>query len=64
VKEKPMHSELLSQSPLLALPLVSLFLFATVYLGVSLRAFLTSRGALDAAAGLPFAEESEALRET
>ncbi len=55
--------QLLSQSPLLALPLFALFTFAAVFLAVGLRAFLTSRSVLDAAAGLPLAEETEVPRE-
>ncbi len=55
-----MHYQLLSQSPLLILPLVALFLFAGVFFSVALRAFLTARPALDAMAGLPLVEEGKA----
>jgi hypothetical protein len=51
--------QLLSQSPLLALPLFALFVFAAVFLGTALRAFLTSPSTLAAAAGLPLTNESE-----
>jgi hypothetical protein len=55
--------QLLSQSPLLALPLFALFTFAAVFLAVGIRAFMTSRSVIDAAAGLPLAQETEVRRE-
>ncbi len=55
--------QLLSQSPLLALPLFALFTFGAVFLAVSLRAFLTSPSDLDTAAGLPLAEENQVPRD-
>ena len=58
-----MHMQLLSQSPLLALPLFALFVFAAVYVSVGLRTLLTCRSTLDVAAGLPLAEEREVTRE-
>jgi hypothetical protein len=58
------HMQLLAQSPLLALPLFALFTFAAVFLGVGLRALLTSRSILDAAAGLPLTEENEVRHES
>ncbi len=58
-----MHLQLLSQSPLLILPLIALFLFAGVFLAVALRALLMSRTAIDAMAGIPLAEESEVRHE-
>lgn len=55
-----MHQQLLAQSPLLILPIVALFLFATVFVAVALRAFLTAQPVLDAMASLPLADEGEA----
>jgi hypothetical protein len=56
--------QLLSQSPLLILPLIALFLFASVFAAVGIRALLTSRLILDAAARLPLSDENEVPRET
>ena len=58
-----MHLQLLSQSPLLILPLFALFIFVGVFLSVALRALLTSRPTLDALASIPLADETEVRHE-
>ena len=55
-----MHAQLLSQSPLLILPLAALLLFATVFVAVALRTALTSQASVDRAAALPLADDDEA----
>jgi hypothetical protein len=52
-----MHKELLAQSPLLALPLIALFLFLAVFVGVVVRALSRSRAEIDACAALPLEED-------
>ncbi len=59
-----MHAQLLSQSPLLMLPLAALLLFATVFIAVSVRALLTSRAAVDAASALPLVDDGEVRHDT
>lgn len=48
-----MHRELLAQSPLLALPLVAMFLFVAVWIVTSIHALTRPRAEVDAAARLP-----------
>jgi hypothetical protein len=48
-----MHKELLAQSPLLALPLVAMFLFFAVWLVAAVRAMMASREETDAASRMP-----------
>ncbi len=52
-----MHNELLAQSPLLALPLVAMFLFISVWVLATVRAMKQSRAEMAAAARLPLDEE-------
>jgi len=58
-----MHTQLLSQSPLLALPLFALIVFLTVFVAVAVRVLLTAKPILDAAAQVPLMDEGEAHRE-
>lgn len=51
-----MKSELLSHSPALALPLIALFLFVAVYLGVFLLTMGKKRGAYDPIARMPLGD--------
>ena len=53
-----MHKVLLAQSPLLALPLVALFLFFGVFVLVLARTTLKKRGSFDAAARLPLENDT------
>lgn len=43
-------------SPLLAMPVIALFIFMLVFLAVSLRALLTRKSSWDAAARLPLSD--------
>ncbi len=52
-----MHKDLLVQSPLLALPLVAMFLFLAVWVATSIRAMTRSREEMDAAARLALSED-------
>jgi hypothetical protein len=52
-----MHSELLSHSPLLALPLGAMFLFVTVWVATSFRALTQPKTEVDAAARLPLEDD-------
>ena len=54
-----MHQDLLSQSPLLVLPLAAMFLFLAVFVAVAIRATTRDRGEIDAAARLPFGDDHE-----
>ena len=51
-----MKSELLSHRPALALPLVALFLFVAVYLGVFVLTMGKKRGAYDPIARMPLGD--------
>lgn len=51
-----MKSELLAHSPALALPLVALFLFVGVYLGVFFLTMRKKKGAYDPIASMPLAD--------
>jgi hypothetical protein len=53
-----MHHELLAQSPLLALPLVAMFLFLVVWIATSIHALTRPRAEIDAVAGLPLNDGS------
>ena len=48
-----MHKDLLAQSPLLALPLVAMFLFLSVWVAAAIRAMTRSAQEMDDAARLP-----------
>jgi hypothetical protein len=53
-----MHKELLEHSPLLALPLLAMFLFLLVWVVAAVRVLTQSRDDLRAAARLPLEEET------
>jgi hypothetical protein len=52
-----MHRELLEHSPLLALPLVAMFLFLLVWVVATVRILTRSRDEMRAAAQLPLEPE-------
>lgn len=52
-----MYKDLFYQSPLLALPVVAMFLFLAVYLVVTIRATLAPRSEVDAVARLPLGDD-------
>ena len=52
-----MHKELLAQSPLLALPLMALLLFLTVFVVVCFRTLLRRAGDYAPAANMPLQED-------
>ena len=51
-----MHKDLLSHTPLLALPIAAMFLFLAVFLGVVVVTLVRGARAYDAAAKLPVDE--------
>lgn len=53
-----MHKELLAQSPLIALPLIALFLFLFVFLIESVRAIRRSAEDVNRDASLPLSEDT------
>jgi cbb3-type cytochrome oxidase subunit 3 len=55
-----MYQQLLSQSPLTALPLAALFLFGLVFVAAVIRAYTTNKATLDSVAALPLAHDFEA----
>jgi hypothetical protein len=57
-----MYKDLLVQSPLLALPLVAMFLFLAVWIAASIRAMTRSRGEIDVLARLPLVEDEHERR--
>jgi len=52
-----MHTQLLSNSPLLVLPLAATFLFLSVWVVTAVRAMTRSRGEMDAAARIPLEDD-------
>jgi len=54
-----MASDFFAQSPVLALPVVALVLFVTVFGAVSLRAALKGKGEIDYLSRLPMADDVE-----
>jgi hypothetical protein len=54
-----MHAQLLTQSPLLVLPLVAMFLFLSVWVVAAVRVMTRSRADMDAAARLPLEDDHE-----
>jgi hypothetical protein len=52
-----MHKELLSQTPLLALPLLALFLFIFVFAAETVRAMRRTTAEVDHDASLPLSED-------
>lgn len=52
-----MHQDLLSQSPLLVLPIAAMFLFLAVFVIVAIRATTSARAEMDAAARLPLRDD-------
>ncbi len=57
-----MHRDLLVQSPLLALPLVAMFLFLAVWVVTAVRVMTRSRAEMEAAARLPISEDRHGPR--
>jgi hypothetical protein len=55
-----MHTQLLSHSPLLILPLVAMFLFLSVWLVAAVRVMTRSRTEMDAAARIPLEDDHAA----
>jgi hypothetical protein len=54
-----MHKELLAQSPLLALPLVAMFLFLAVWIVTSIHTMLRPRVEIEETARLPLEDDDE-----
>ncbi len=54
-----MHKDLLVQSPLLALPLVAMFLFLAVWIVTSIHALTRPRTEIEATARLPLEDDDE-----
>lgn len=54
-----MPRDLLAQSPLLALPLVAMFIFIVVWVAATVRVMTRSRVEMDAAARLPLEGDHE-----
>jgi hypothetical protein len=54
-----MHKELLAQSPLLALPLVAMFLFLAVWIVTTVHTLLRPRAEIESAARLPLEDDDE-----
>jgi hypothetical protein len=52
-----MYRDLLSHTPLLALPMIALFLFLAVWLAMVARAITRGRSEVEAAARLPLEED-------
>jgi cbb3-type cytochrome oxidase subunit 3 len=52
-----MYRDLLSQSSLLVLPLIALFLFIAVFVGVVVRTLMRSRAEIDECAAIPLHDE-------
>ena len=52
-----MYKDLLTHTPLLALPILAMFAFLTVFLLVVVTALMRRRGAYDAVAQLPCEDE-------
>jgi hypothetical protein len=55
-----MHTQLLSHSPLLALPLAAMFLFLSVWVIAAVRVMTRSRAELDEAARIPLEDDHAA----
>lgn len=51
-------SDFFARSPVLAYPLVALFVFFAVFAGASLKAVLTRRSEIDRLARLPFSDDT------
>jgi hypothetical protein len=54
-----MYKDLFAQSPLLMLPVAAMFIFIAVFVAVVLRATLSSRAEMDAAARLPLGDDHD-----
>ncbi len=52
-----MYRDLLAHSSLLVLPLIAMFLFIAVFIGVVVGALVRSRAEIDECAALPLADE-------
>lgn len=52
-----MYKDLFYQSPLLVLPVLAMFLFLAVYVLVTVRAMMTTRVEIEAAARLPLGDD-------
>jgi hypothetical protein len=57
-----MYKDLLVQSPLLALPLMAMFLFLAAWIATSIRALTRSRREIDVLARLPLVEDEHERR--
>jgi len=57
-----MYKDLLVHSPLLALPLLAMFLFLAAWIAASIRAMTRPRGEIDVLARLPLMEDEHERR--